>query len=273
MHKRRGNGCPACLVFLLGLGCGCQSLHGYRPVPVRVEDAETNQPIAGAEVRLSYPNTQPSLAPRNSFGTTAADGIARLEAAPFGEPGPVVEVNANGYMAEEKYLTLEAVQAIPPARRSEKIEERPVCLVVRMLAEPEPTVELILPTGYRGVVRARVAIQEDMPQTPGQRCFRYEVPSSGIVEVAGPPLLRRIFATDFRARYADGATLPWQPKDSEVGLWWLRCDGDEQFFLVGTPLEYKTRRPSAPRQNASQSSSTGGSGRRHGRGGRTPADD
>ena len=53
---------PRFLTLALALAPGCQALHPYRPVPVLVRDAETKEPIAGAQVRVSYPFTDPKLA-------------------------------------------------------------------------------------------------------------------------------------------------------------------------------------------------------------------
>src|ERR1700733_2519280 len=182
-----------CLIYpvlLLALACGCQTLHRYRPVAVLARDAETKKPIPGAEVQLSYPLTQASLAPYNSRGTTPEDGIVRLRAAPYGDLGVRVEANAPGYMYEEKYLTVAEVQAIEPAHWFEDVDRRPAAVVLELYADPHPTVELVVPTDYRGRIKAQFHIEPDAPCPPGQRCFTFTVPPSGVVQMIGPPLLQ-----------------------------------------------------------------------------------
>jgi len=225
-----------------------------------VQDGETAKPLVGADVRISYPPSQDFRRPGNSYVKTGPDGIAHVSAAPFGNPGPVLEVSAAGYFAEEKCLPVETVQAIEAAGPSEKVDQRRVDLVVKLFAEPEPVVELILPSGYRGTVKAAVKIQEGVPCNAGQRCFSYEVPSSGVVQVTGGPLLKRVFGTDFRARYADGTSLTLQPKDSTVGWWWLSHEGNEYRFLVGTQMEYNSRCRCAEQEEQRGTPSRGGQG-------------
>ena len=224
--------------LLLALAPGCQGLFGSRPAPVLVRDAETNEPIPGAEVRLSYPPTQLPVGPPDCSEKTGDDGVARVQAAPYGDGGVAVGVTARGYLSEEKVLSAQAVRALEPAHLFEAAERRPPALVVELYAEPRPAVELIVPAGYRGLIRAAVRVQEDAPSPPGQRSFPCVVPASGVVEVVGPPLLRRVFVTDFRARFADGAPLSREGGEGAVGLWWVKDEGGFHHFLVGTRDEF-----------------------------------
>lgn len=255
--------CPACPIV------GCEALTSYRPLPVLVQDAETLKPIAGAEVQVAYARTEDCQPPPICRAKTSGDGIARLQTVPYGSSGPVVQVSAAGYMGESKYLTAEAIQAIEPVHHNDKADQRPIAMVVKLFADPEPTVELVLPNGYRGLVKAEVAIQADASFPPGQRCFRFEVPESGVVQVAGPCLLQRVFGTDFRARYADGTALVWQPQDSTVGWWWMKHDNNTQVFLVGTEMDFRYRcndmqQEEGPARRSSGGQGSGGRHRRHG---------
>ncbi len=152
---------------------GCQT---YRPVSVVAVDAETKKPIPGAAVRISYPLTPSSRAPAAASGETGDDGTVRLRAAPI-EDGFQVEANAPGYLLEERSLSGEVVQSPQPAS-----------VVLAMYAAPGPTVELVVPVGFRGLVRVETRIQDDLPFPAGQRCFRYDVAPSGVVQVTGPAL-------------------------------------------------------------------------------------
>jgi hypothetical protein len=215
---------------------------------IETRDAETKKPIPGASVHISYPMTNPDLAPWDSTGTTGEDGTVRLKAAPYGDLGIRVETTAQGYMFEQKHISSDEVQAIEPAPLFGVAESRPVSLVVDMYAGPDPAVELIVPTGYRGPIRAEVQVREDARCPAGQRCFTYVVAPTGAVQVVGPPLLRRVVAPDFRARYADGTPLSRQVPDGEPRLWWVQAQGRYQYFLVGTRLEFDNFRRGVPNE-------------------------
>jgi hypothetical protein len=255
-------------VLLLGLGSGCQAFHQYRPVAVLARDAETGKPISGADVRISYPFTRSTSAPWDSTGPTREDGIARLRAAPYADGDILLEVEAEGYLAETKHLSLQAVQAIEPAHWFEAVDQRPVTLEMALFANPGPTVELVLPTGYRGTVQAQIEVNEAAPSPPGQRCFHCEVPPSGTALLTGPPLLQRVCPLDFRARYADGTPLSSDVKGMEIGFWSWKWEGQTMYFLVGTRFEYEALRRSEQRASAEEGHSSGGKGSGQGRHGR-----
>jgi hypothetical protein len=263
--------------LLLALAPGCLALPRPRPVGVLARNAETKQPIPGAEVRISYAPTPSPLAPSDSSGTTGGDGIARMRATPYGDAGVVVEVAAKGYLSEEKVLPVEAVAALAPAGLFEAVERRPASVVVELYAEPRPTVELVVPAGYRGPVKVAIQARDDVPCPPGQRCFRYAVPDSGVVEATGPALLRRVFPPEFRARSAGGAELSGRSGEAGCGLWWLRDEDGYHVFLVGTRAEYeealRSERPSAGGEGRSPAGKReGGRGRGGRRGSQAPAD-
>ena len=266
-----------CSILLLAIAAGCQALHSYRPVAIEARDAETKQPIAGADVRISYPLTRPSQSPYDSTATTGADGIARLRAAPYGEDGILVEAAATGYLSEDQSLTVAELQAIEPAHLFEDVNKRPVRLVLDLYAGPRPTIELVVPSGYRGTVKAEVQVRANASCPAGQRSFSYDVPPSGIVQAAGPPLLERVGCADFRIRYADGTSLSGQAVGAEIGFWCLKYEGDSFHFLIGTRGEYDALRPSSNTEDAKPGRSAGGKGKGQGRrnrngGNQPPAD-
>jgi hypothetical protein len=270
------SGRPACgllgLWVLVLIGPGCEALHSYRPVGVLVRDIETKQPILGASVRIAYPLTRPSLAPYDSCGKTGEDGVARLRAAPYGEYGIQVGVTAPGYMPESPEFTVAAVRHIEPAHWFEATEHRPADFVVDLYAEPRFSVELIVPAGYRGLIRATVEVQAEVPCAPGQRCFRYEVPPSGVVLVAGPAVLGRVLPAAYRACFADGTPLGEAISAVQVGFRWLKAEGNTQYFVVGTQSDYErfTRellsRPVEGENSSREGGKTGGRGGRRRRG-------
>jgi len=246
-------------------------------VAIQVKDAETDAPIAGARVCISYPlAADPGLAPWDWVEMTGSDGIARLRAAPCGEIAIRADVNASGYMSEEKYLPVESVRAIEPAHLFEDVDRRPVNVVLQMYAEPAPTVELVLPADLRGLIKAEIKIQDDAVWQPGQRLFSYQVPSNGIVEITGPALLRRVLPATFCARRADGTPLTRQPVKSALGFWWVKHDGNHDCFFVGTQAEFDRYYRSPAAQDAGEQHVHGGGdgsgGRRNRRGGQAHAD-
>jgi hypothetical protein len=245
-------------VLLLAAAAGCLDLHPYRPVAVLVQDAETKKPIAGAEVRVCYPISRASLSPCESTGLAEDNGIAQVRMAPA-EGGATLEATARGYLTEILNVPEEAVRKLEPAHLFEDTDRRPARFVLELYAGPHPTVELVLPTSFRGLVKAEVEIQEDAPLPPGQRCFRFSanpVGSSVEVRVVGPPLLRRVNPTDYRACYADGTVLSPKAGPEEVGFRPLKCARNIQLFVVGTQSEYEGWQPA--RQSREENRPAGG---------------
>jgi len=260
--------CLLCPVFLLVLAPGCQVMYRYRPVPVLVRDAETKQPIANADVHLYYPLSRDSLAPFDSSERTSSDGVAHLRAAPYGDFGVRIEANAAGYMTDQADIATESIQHLKPPHLMEETQRRKPEFVVELYSEPRFSVELVVPPGYRGLIKAEIEMQDDAAVPPGKRCFRYEV-VDGRVRIKGPGiLLRRVYASDYRASYADGTPLTGEMTLTKVGFRWLRGRDTEQYFVVGTKPEYDMQRRYAPdgetvEQQAAQKSSSGGHGRHH----------
>jgi hypothetical protein len=216
-------------------------LYRYRPVPVLVRDAETKKPIANAEVHLSYPLSRDSLAPFDSSARTDADGIAHLRAAPYGDFGVRIDTSAVGYLPDQLSISTESIQRIEPHFLKEKEPRKPV-FVVEMYAEPPFTVELLVPPGYHGLIKAEIEMEEDAAIPPGKRCFQYEV-VDGFVRIKGPAVvLRRVYPSDYHARYRDGAPLTGDMTLEKVGFRWLRGQDKEQYFVVGTQPEYDRQR-------------------------------
>ena len=222
----------AALLFMLA--SGCQVFQSCRPVSVLTVDAETKKPIAGADVRISYPLTPVYNLPAESSGKTGQDGAASLQAAATTE-GLAVEATAPGYLYEQKSFGADVVPASVPYRLLTASASPVAPLVLELYAEPGPTIELVLPPGYHSLVRVEVQPRDDIPCPPGLRRFRYEVPASGEVKAIGPALLRRTPA--IVACYANSALLPSHVKDGEVGFLWVKSDGPCEIYVVGTAIE------------------------------------
>lgn len=252
------------LLSCLVLGSGCQVILPSRPVTIQVRDAETQQPIAHAHIELNRMGTHAL-----DRGSSGDDGIARL-IDDTGSKDPIgVEVTAPGYLLEQTFLPAHAVEAIPPAPRLGKDTARPVALVVDLYAEPRPSIELVVPGGYRGIVKACVHIPRDVPCPRGQRHFTFPVNGNGEADVTGPSLLERAQPADFRFRFDDGTPLTWHAQQSEIGFWWLRREGEMNFYYVGDKGEYTTiRRAEENATSEPASAPHGNGGSHHGLGGR-----
>jgi hypothetical protein len=267
--RSHGRACyPLCLALFVTIGSGCQTFLAQRPLAVQVRDAETKKPIAAAQVRVSYPHDRPAWAPADMFVKTGDDGIARLSAVLYGEDAVAVETTANGYMPEEMQIGAISLKETKPVHWLEGANRRPANFVVDLYAEPQFSVELVLPPGYRGLVQVHVRIDDSTSLAAGQRCFRYEVPPSGVVQAQGPPTLRRVFPPSYRARYSDGAMLGTDMDILKVGFRWLKSERDDHYFVVGTQPDYDTcRRNSVSEQDStgrrSSDTSKGGRGGRH----------
>ena len=258
------------LALVLLTMAGCQAFQAYRPAPILAIDAETKQPIPGADVRISYPMSQPEYAPREVVGSTGPDGIARVEAAPYGDGGIAIGVSAKGYLGADKFLTTKEVQAIERSHFFEDVGKRPPVVVVEVLAGPRPSVELLIPANFRGRIKATVDIRSELPLPPGQRCFSFPVSATGDVTVVGPTLLRSVQRFDFKARTPEGI-LPDRPTDIfTVGFWWLKSELNTHIYMVGTRSEFDTERRaiqaeemrSAPPRPAGNGGGQGKRGRR-----------
>jgi hypothetical protein len=253
------------LLFLL-LGAGCQTMQPARPLTIIARDAETQEPIAGA--RVSLRPIEGYHLPGPDLGTTGRDGIVRFQGNSKDDRAIGIEANANGYMLVSTYIPAETVRSIPAAPRFGHDTERPVAFTVELFAGPRPSVDLIVPAGYRGVVKADVAIARDAPCPPHQRKFQFSVAPDGTVHVTGPAMLERVQASDFQLRYADNAPISHKASSTDLGFWWLRHEGDADYYVIGDRGDYQlARAEEASDGGAPPPRSSGGGGGRGGRGG------
>jgi hypothetical protein len=225
-------------ILQLGLGAGCQSFQSSRPFPVLLRDADTKTPVSGAQVSVSYPVSRSPLAPSESSAATSDDGIARLWVAPFGD-GFAMRAAAQGYLAEDKDVAVTTIEKIAPVRLFESAEQRPPTMIIDLYREPAFSVELTIPLSYRGIIKADIDLRDGVPCPPGQRCFTYAVSPSGEVSVVGPSLLRRVPPHNYHARYADGTPLDTEMGLAKVGFRWLKQEGKQHYYVVGTQPEYE----------------------------------
>jgi hypothetical protein len=164
------------LIVLASLLCGgCFSIYGPKDYTVRVFDAETGQPIVGAETRenclrvmflLNNPD-QPAPACTDGEGTSVIHGTTfsprRFEA------------RAKGYMSAS---TDEAKEIAP----SGNIE-------LWLWREPAPILTVVVPDSFHGFIKLNMKPgAEHAPATSGQREFVFQVPAQGDAEWRAPPV-------------------------------------------------------------------------------------
>ncbi len=226
----------AILLASLALCAGCQLIHGYETVTVTVRDVDTNQPVAGASVGIAYLYMLDPFAPDGSAGNTDANGKVRLELATRTSHATIIQSEAPGYLRQEIHLGQH--KGGPDIGEDEK----PVREYLVYLFSGKPTVDLIFPNDFRGLVRLDFVPLAEKDWVAGQRRFPVQVPASGLAELKGPaPLLEHQIATNIEGHFVDGTRLNSAVKDDDpaIGLRWLVCTNDAQFFVVGTSEDYE----------------------------------
>ena len=271
MRTRMRAGSVAFVGLLLAASTGCHTLQPSTPLAVHVQDVETHAPVPGATVRLW--RFGPHADERDQGITAGADGIAHAHLAPPDEGGVMVEVSAPGYLSSQTTLPSDIANALASAKPLHPYKGPPLAFTMEMFAGPRPVVELIVPAGYRGMVKAEIRARGDGPWPPGQRAFTYTVPATGgVVHVDGPLVFGQEPGPEVIAKFADGTPLPMDAKNGEVAFRWVRRNGNDIYFAVGTLGDADAVRrtlgnisDSAPPSKSSDKG--GGGGGRGGRGG------
>ncbi|SRR5579883_23919 len=245
-----------CLILLFCLVPGCQVFQGDQSITVLVRDAETKKPVPTAEVYLCQRLKGDEIAPCRSRELTQADGIARLRTDPPGEYGFQVQTVAHGYLPEMRNMSADSLKKDSSAPSARKKDSSSPDLIMEVYAEPNFSVELVLPSGYRGLVKAEIQTQENLTLAPGQRCFRFPVSASGDVVINGPSLLQRVPPQEFRARYGNGPLLGTRMDVEKIGFRWIKGAGNHHYFVVGNQLDYEAlHRRLAPEETSANGSS------------------
>jgi hypothetical protein len=242
------------LLFPVLTGC---SMHPTPVIPIVVLDAETKAPIPGAEVRLWSPSDNRKTHAEPS-GTTGPDGIVKIKAEYPKEADVLIEVAAEGYLQDEMDRILAGKVPGAPAGGG----------IVEIYRGPRPAIELVIPTEFRGDLKVEIKIQDATPDQLGKRVFRYTapVPKVGnvseipVVQVVGPPIFDGRLGPEFRGFYANGNPMPAEPKDNEVVMRWVRSEGLNQFFVVGTKIDQEAARRAAEKNIGSRDPNKGGGG-------------
>jgi hypothetical protein len=246
---------------------GCVALNSYNPAEVLVRDAETKKPIPSAQVHISYPLTRSSFAPHESVGTTNNVGIANLEVATCEDSFIMVDAKADGFMSRTLDISSEAERQLKPSYWLSWSKPSIAQFTVEMYALPRFCIEFVLLAEYRGLVKAQVEFQEQIPCPASQRVFNYEVQPDGKVYVLAPKVLGQ-YPPVYRAKAADGTLLTEEMDATKIGFRWLKRDGNDEYFVVGTLTEYESYQRAAISRPGRSEEHSSDSGKGHGRGGR-----
>ena len=222
-----------CTITVALAGCGL--FRTYRPLTVQVIDGETRQPLAGAEVSVSYPNMLDFTAPIPRSGKTDETGTVAIPVAEY-HSTQLSGALAGYYQLHPYRVSTESVTREPM---------RQISPIIELWKSPAPKIEVIVPDGYRGPVK--VVYETTPPETYelGRRMFTFRADRSGCVTVSGPAFLNG-FLTDVTARHESGGVIP-SPSASrpeEVAFRWVDCDQlpdghQSQLFVVGTEADGK----------------------------------
>jgi hypothetical protein len=255
---------------------GCHTIEPSTPIAVHVRDAETHAPVPAVAVRLWRYGSHES--DREANFVTDADGVAHARVGSPDHGGVMLEVSGPNCLPTQVTLPREVADALATARPLQPYEGPPLSVDVDVFAGPRPKVELVLPPGYRGVVKAEVRASQSGQWPAGQRLFSYVVPTGGVVRVEGPAVLGHGYGPEVVAKFVNGAPCPNEPKNEEVGLRWIRRDGNDIYFAVGTSADEAAARravgsgvdntPPSASGSRSGGGGGGGGGGRHGGGGR-----
>ena len=249
------------LILLAALApSGCKTARPDPEIAVRVRDAETKAPIAGATLRLT--DLRDPFTTKNLTATTAADGSAHVRIQPQADDG-LMEVTAAGYLTEAiEVHDTKVAQADPAAKPKPQSQS----MEIELFAGPRPTVELVIPSAFRGLIKAEFKIGPDLPPgTPSPRAFRIDVAADGTATVAGPPVLHCVTPLSFSAIAPDGKPLPKEGLPTDIFLRWVKTTDTTDYFVYGTQMDCNEARKKLNQDEGSHGGS-GDSGK--GKGGR-----
>jgi hypothetical protein len=177
-------------ILLCGLCFGCNT---YEPVRFTIRDAETGQPIPKAKIGVHYFYVLDPFHPKDANTVADDHGTATMPIAT--NCGRHFGASADGYIP----LTS------PPLYDQ---FDNPFQMWLYRL--PQPTVEVVVPNGYRGLLTITLDPTESrIQEEPGKRHFVFHA-TAGVVHITTTPLLqdRSRWFFPFPVRYEDGEKIP-----------------------------------------------------------------
>jgi hypothetical protein len=237
----------------------CQS---YVPVSVRVVDAESLAPVSGAKVETNYV-TELGFVDFWRWYLFKSDGITPSSAITDDGGRAVIQVSgrrmvargvkcdAQGYLQTVAGIGTERFDAIRGDRpRSPSMTDLPVDVTVRLYREPHPTLMVVVPNGYRGLLR----LDSSAPTTrrslgSGERTLEVFVRSPQPQKLPMVVLGERhvVDPWHFTARYADGTSIPQAiggggAGADQIALRHVSSHNMRELFVIGSEIDRQRAR-------------------------------
>jgi uncharacterized membrane protein YgcG len=205
--------------------------------------------------------SQSGISLQESTAPVSGDGIARTKVASTSDYGIILAASADGYLSTDLTISNESVQHLPASGIFDRGDHHAPNYRLELYAAPDFAIELVVPAGYRGLIRATPKFEDGYAFRAGLRRFQFDVSTSGKVDLIGPAMLRHIVPVDYSASYADGNALVKNADDTTVGIKYWKMDGADQLFVVGTKPEIESFvKTNTPDPTDSSSRSSGGRG-------------
>ncbi len=138
------------LALAASANCGCGVFRERRAMTIQVIDGDTHVPVRGATVNVRYPNMLDFTAPRPTEATTDRNGVAVLHVADY-QMHWIHADHPNYRISDDFRLGATEFQSLPK-RGDGRIQRT---LIAYSENTARPTVELVVPQGYRGPVKIR----------------------------------------------------------------------------------------------------------------------
>lgn len=215
------------LVLFVPFWCGCIKFYSQEQYQFKVVDAEQNKPVEGAIVSVAYIFKEPVLnAPKPAEVVTDQSGLAELKVADYKAH---LRARAEGYIP----LRWLRFRKDSPAQHNFKIQNDSE-VIVSIYKEPKPTIEIVVPDGYRGPVALEFLASDKPAQVKaGQRFFSYNTSPKGYVQIQHSPLFD---SCKIIARYENGNPVPRPSRSRPEQISFLRVYTRDQkrLYLIGT---------------------------------------
>jgi len=230
-------------LLLHSVGC---TTYFNQPVTVSIRDAETKQPIQGAAVRSSYMTMLDLGVAFAAWG--AKDGITDNDGQLilFIDPNKDclnIDVSAKGYQAKQNMWGMRIQERLSSQGRFAWGKD----FALDLYKDPEASMDVIIPNGYRGPVLLDFDRVDTPPATIGQRHFVYEASPQGHVAIQQSGLLEAVGGfTRVHARFKDGTEVqtiedPFQynPPEKTIALWFITPVWEHHtwVYILGTKAE------------------------------------
>ncbi|OWK36529.1 hypothetical protein [Fimbriiglobus ruber] len=202
-----------------------------------VRDAETKRPVAGVEVEGHLLKFMDLAPPKQPKGATDADGIATLWVCQ--ERWLNVNTYYDGFVQADQPIQYNPKDFERLPKRGEPTAAGRIDHIVELKPHPSPTFVLIVPEGYRGMLRVRFEVDDNVA-VARQRFYPVPVDKSGLAVVRYPKAIcGQGGKRNILVRTVNGKRVPegYTREAEEIGLRWVHNTEDTELYLIGTGPE------------------------------------